>query len=679
MAQYSGNPSTRTIRLLLVGDQYVGKTSLILSLVSEQFPYSVPPRTQPITIPPDVTPEKVATILVDTSFREQTENDISSEVCRADVVCLVYSLVDDESFNRIASYWLPKIRERLGDGHKTPVILVGNKSDERFEHGDHESGLNRVVPVMAKFKEIDTSIECSAKTMKNLAELFFYAQKAVLFPHAPLFNSVDQMLTEKCVAALTRIFKICDMDNDGVWNEEEMQEFQERCYNTPLLPQAMEEVRTCIARQLPQGVQENGITLDGYLYLNQMFIHRGRQEATWTVLRKFGYDDDLDLSEPYRSLPKLSPGMHRAEISTQGTHYLLCLFSKYDKDQDDLLSEFEFQNLLSVSHKRLIGQDWYHSVETSIENGAKRFALTRRGFISLFQLTAYFNPAYTADVFAHFGYTYQMAEPDLSSAFDIQRDATAESRATARDVSPKVVLCNVIGSRGAGKTSFMQGFLGRNLEFQSLFRDQIDTQSPLHVINQISVYNNLKFLILRRTREYNLDPREMKSDVNCFLFDASSRESWEYVKKYFERYQMHFGNRSKPSLFVAAKTDLMDAESSLMEEVKKFCSEKKLQPPRTISVNMITIPQDIYLELATLAVYKGAKSTFIVPHYGRNQRGGWFGNFGQGLANLCRYLVHNREGVAGLVIIVGAAAAFGFIYVRQRKLATFVSFKQMLM
>lgn len=33
-----------------------------------------------------------------------------------------------------------------------------------------------------------------------------------------------------------------------------------------------------------------------------MFIHRGRQEATWTVLRKFGYDDDLELSDSYRSL-----------------------------------------------------------------------------------------------------------------------------------------------------------------------------------------------------------------------------------------------------------------------------------------------------------------------------------------------------------------------------------------
>ena len=39
----------------------VGKTSLILSLVSEEFPIDVPARAEEITIPGDLTPEKVPT------------------------------------------------------------------------------------------------------------------------------------------------------------------------------------------------------------------------------------------------------------------------------------------------------------------------------------------------------------------------------------------------------------------------------------------------------------------------------------------------------------------------------------------------------------------------------------------------------------------------------------------
>lgn len=55
----------RQVRILLVGDAGVGKTSLILSLVSEEFPEDVPPKAEEITIPADVTPEQVPTNIVD--------------------------------------------------------------------------------------------------------------------------------------------------------------------------------------------------------------------------------------------------------------------------------------------------------------------------------------------------------------------------------------------------------------------------------------------------------------------------------------------------------------------------------------------------------------------------------------------------------------------------------------
>lgn len=45
----------------------VGKTSLIFSLVSEEFSREVPPRAEEITIPPDVTPDRVTTQIVDYS------------------------------------------------------------------------------------------------------------------------------------------------------------------------------------------------------------------------------------------------------------------------------------------------------------------------------------------------------------------------------------------------------------------------------------------------------------------------------------------------------------------------------------------------------------------------------------------------------------------------------------
>lgn len=57
----------RNVRILLIGERGVGKTSLILSLVSEEYAEDVPSKAEEITIPADVTPEQVPTHIVDYS------------------------------------------------------------------------------------------------------------------------------------------------------------------------------------------------------------------------------------------------------------------------------------------------------------------------------------------------------------------------------------------------------------------------------------------------------------------------------------------------------------------------------------------------------------------------------------------------------------------------------------
>lgn len=118
----------RNVRILLVGDRGVGKTSLILTLVSEEFPEDVPPKAEEITIPADVTPEQVPTNIVDFSSAEQTEDNLVEEIQRASVICVVYAVDDDDSMDRVATYWLPLIREYSPDS-RSPVVLVGNKMD----------------------------------------------------------------------------------------------------------------------------------------------------------------------------------------------------------------------------------------------------------------------------------------------------------------------------------------------------------------------------------------------------------------------------------------------------------------------------------------------------------------------------------------------------------------------
>ena len=112
-------------------------------------------------------------------------------------------------------------RVTLGEGHSTPVILVGNKVDQV----DYTT-MDAVMPIMNDYEEIETCVECSARNLKNISEVFYFAQKAVLHPSAPLWNYHDKDLTDQCKKALQRIFKICDLDNDGVMSDSELARFQ---------------------------------------------------------------------------------------------------------------------------------------------------------------------------------------------------------------------------------------------------------------------------------------------------------------------------------------------------------------------------------------------------------------------------------------------------------------------
>ena len=54
---------------------------------------------------------------------------------------------------------MPFVERTLGHEHRTPIILVGNKVDLV----DY-STMDLVLPIMNDYEEIETCVECSAKT-----------------------------------------------------------------------------------------------------------------------------------------------------------------------------------------------------------------------------------------------------------------------------------------------------------------------------------------------------------------------------------------------------------------------------------------------------------------------------------------------------------------------------------
>ncbi|KTF82267.1 hypothetical protein cypCar_00033898, partial [Cyprinus carpio] len=213
----------------------------------------------------------------------------------ANVVCVVYDVTQEETIDKIRTKWIPLVNGGAEKGSKIPIILVGNKSD--LHSG---SSMESILPIMNQFSEIETCVECSAKNLKNISELFYYAQKAVLHPTAPLYDPEDKQLKRQCVRALSRVFSISDQDNDHILSDAELNCFQRG-------------VITC------------------FLFLNTLFIQRGRHETTWTILRKFGYDDTLELTDDYLYPPfRVSVGC-TTELNHLGHQFLQKLFDKYDE------------------------------------------------------------------------------------------------------------------------------------------------------------------------------------------------------------------------------------------------------------------------------------------------------------------------------------------------------------
>jgi len=76
---------------------------------------------------------------------------------------------------------------------QVPIVLAGNKIDLRGTTVQQATLDEEIMPIMNDWKEVETCVECSAKTVFNISEVFYFAQKAVLHPTPPLYDPVERV------------------------------------------------------------------------------------------------------------------------------------------------------------------------------------------------------------------------------------------------------------------------------------------------------------------------------------------------------------------------------------------------------------------------------------------------------------------------------------------------------
>ncbi|XP_064151364.1 mitochondrial Rho GTPase 2 isoform X4 [Loxodonta africana] len=627
----------RDVRILLLGEAQVGKTSLILSLVGEEFPEEVPPRAEEITIPADVTPEKVPTHIVDYSEAEQTEEELQAEIHKANVVCVVYDISEEATIEKIRTKWIPLVNGRTKRGPRVPIILVGNKSDLR-----PGGSIEAVLPIMSQFPEIETCVECSAKNLRNISELFYYAQKAVLHPTAPLYDPEAKQLQPACTQALTRIFRLCDQDLDQALSDEELNTFQKSCFGHPLAPQALEDVKMVVSKNVAGGVWNDQLTLDGFLFLNTLFIQRGRHETTWAILRRFGYGDALELTDDYLFPPLPVPPGCTTELNHFGYQFLQRVFEKHDQDHDGALSPVELQSLFSVFPAAPWGPELPYTVCTAAGG-----QLPLHSFLCQWTLVTYVDVRRCLGDLGYLGY------PVLSEQ-DSQAHAITGGHLPLKDpvlglrISPiltrraptlpgilchpaslvcphtvtrekrldqekgqtqrRVLLCEVVGARGVGKSAFLQAFLGRSLGLQ-----EPSMELSVYAINTVHVNRQEKYLILHEVGADSLldVASDVACDVACLLFDSSNPTSFTFCARI---YKQRYLDGQTPCLFISSKADLPQGISPPGMSPAEFCHRHRLPAPVPFSCISSAAPSTaIFSRLATMATFPYLVHTELHP------------------------------------------------------------------
>ncbi|KAM7418890.1 hypothetical protein PAMA_016151 [Pampus argenteus] len=471
---------------------------------------------------------------------------------------------------------------------RVPLILVGNKSD-LVEH----SSMETILPIMNQYSEIETCVECSAKNLKNISELFYYAQKAVLHPTGPLYCPEKKDMKPLCVKALTRIFKVSDLDNDGILNDNELNFFQRTCFNTPLESQALEDVKNVVRKNLTDGVCDNGLTLKGFLFLHTLFIQRGRHETTWTVLRRFGYDDDLELNQDYLFPPLKIPPDCTTELNHNAYLFLQGVFDKHDKDRDCALSPEELSDLFDVFPYMPWGPDVNNTVCTNDQGW-----ITYQGYLSQWTLTTYLDVQRCLEYLGYLGYSIIAEQESQAAGITVTRDKKIDLQ--KKQTQRSVFRCNVFGDVGSGKSGFLQAFLGLNLMRQNMIREE---HRSYYAISTTYVYGQEKYLLLHEVFpdfDY-LSDADLACDIVCLVYDVSNPYSFEYCAKVFKQY---FMDSKIPCMMIAAKSDLPEIKQLYGCSPLEFCRRHKMPPPQSFTCNTADAPsRDIYIKLTTMAMY----------------------------------------------------------------------------
>lgn len=278
------------VKVLLVGDEGVGKSSLISAYISQHFPQEVPPVMTDAIIPPETTANDVCVTIMDSSSKPGDREVLRQKIIAADSVIALYDVTRPETFESLGNFWLPLIKDLSAEQYK-PVILVGTKTDLLIEEQDTQQ-LNSL---LLAFPFVMNCWNCSAVNIQNLDTVFFLAELFVNFPLSFILDVTEEEFTPAARRAFLRIFRIFDIDGDNLLCDAELSDTQLRCFDDLINTDELMALKRQISMEVPGGVLNNCVTFEGFVGLIKMNLIAHQYQIPWLILRSFNYDDNLNI------------------------------------------------------------------------------------------------------------------------------------------------------------------------------------------------------------------------------------------------------------------------------------------------------------------------------------------------------------------------------------------------
>lgn len=562
----------RKIAIAVVGDDRVGKTSLITTATQDRFSDRPPPVLPPTRFSVEHVLGDVSVVLHDTSSKPEDYSQTELTFRNASVVVLCFDAHRPRSVNRLGEFWLPELQSKAPG---VPVLVAACKTDagDTFEL---RALVDELDALIQRYDNFEVCLRCSARQLQRVQEVFLHAVNMVLYPMRPLFDKMTHRLQPLCVKALSRVFRLCDRDGDGVLDDTELNNFQMLCFRTSMDPAEMDSVKNVVRQRMSGGLSEGALNFQGFVYLHSLFITRGRLESTWAVLRTFGYTDDLRLSGDVLDHMecKVLPDSVQ-ELSSAAISFLGDLFDEHCSRPAAVLNMVDLDRLFNTSpdppHQ---GESWNRVGVAGSPGGS----LTREGFITKWMYLARVNPRYALEQLLYLGFggldlvVKGPKDPSAPAVFDRR----CRRRTGKDDVSNRnTIHCYVFGQQGVGKSALLRALAGRR-------HDEVNP-SVLVAARVVEEGPTLRALIMSEVPEdiqkevLSSSPTSSSSDlpsgwslsdcdVAAFVFDVSNPPSFQWAVELMTRVTAMAGETMACRL-VAAKDDL-----GMSQELEALCS-----------------------------------------------------------------------------------------------------------